>query len=151
MRFGRGTNWVDNFHAGGILVILDDQGVSIQAYTNDKTKILTHHPDTGEPVVGFKADGFEEVRDLAFRASKKFAIAGTMGWDIVFTPEGPMIIECNSLWGALFQDVSGPIVKGDVAAGLKKRHIFSRYPRDRIFPGIQKKSWGPFKRTRWWT
>jgi hypothetical protein len=130
LRFGCGKLQVDNIHAGGI--------------------IITHHPDTGKPLIGFRADGFDEVLALCHRASNKFAMVGTMGWDIAYTSEGPMIIECNAVWGALYQVVSGPILTEEIAAGLNKKHAFSRYPRDRAFPGLQKISRWPWRKTRWW-
>jgi len=150
MRFGCGQSRVDNIHAGGIIVFLDGKGVATEAFTDDNTRPVTHHPDTGVPLTGFKADGFDEVIALAMRASRSLAIAGTMGWDIAYTAEGPMILECNAVWGARYQSISGPVISEEIAAGLKKWHAFSRYPRDRAFPGLQKISPWPWRRKRWW-
>lgn len=150
LRFGCGKLRVDNIHAGGVFVLLNDQGVTTQAFIDDYTRSITHHPDTGQPLIGFRADGFDEVLALCHRASNKFAMVGTMGWDIAYTSEGPMIIECNAVWGALYQVVSGPILTEEIAAGLNKKHAFSRYPRDRAFPRLQKISRWPWRKTRWW-
>jgi len=150
MRFGQGKSRVDNIHAGGIIVFLDDRGIATQAFMDNNTRSITHHPDTGQALTGFKADGFEEVIALAVRASLSFAMVGTMGWDIAYTSEGPKIIECNAVWGALYQSVSGPILTEEIAAGLDKKHAFYRYPRDRAFPGLQNRSRWPWRRTRWW-
>jgi hypothetical protein len=150
MRFGRGKSRIDNIHAGGIIIFLDEKGVATEAFTDNNTRRITHHPDTGRPLTGFVADGFDEVVALGFRASAALAVAGTMGWDIAYTNQGPMIIECNAVWGAKYQSVSGPVLSEEIVAGLKKRHAFSRYPRDRAFPGLQKISRWPWRRTRWW-
>jgi hypothetical protein len=150
MRFGVGEGQVDNIHAGGIQVFLDEKGETTQAFEDRCRRQITHHPDTGEPMVGFKADGYDESVALALRASKKFPMFGTIGWDIAFTEGGPVIIEGNTLWFAEHQNIIGPLITEEMAAGLKSWKAFSRFPRHHIFPGLQKKSRWPWSRTRWW-
>jgi len=150
MRFGCGKRWVDNINAGGIQVFLDDKGIATQAVANLYTQFITHHPDTGQSLVGFRADGFDEARALAFKVSNKFTMMGTVGWDIAYTADGPVIIEGNTLWSAGYQVVSGPVITEGIARGLKQWKAFSRFPRHRLFPGLQKKSRWPWRRTRWW-
>jgi hypothetical protein len=150
MRFGCGESQVDNIRAGGILVFLDDKGMAAQAFEDLCTRPVTHHPDTGQPLIGFRPEGYDESVALALRASKKFSMFGTVGWDIAFTPDGPMIIEGNTLWSAEHQNIFGPVVTDEMAKGLKGWHAFSRFPRHRVYPGLQKKSRWPWSRTRWW-
>jgi hypothetical protein len=150
MRFGSGEGQVDNIHAGGIQVFLDEAGMTTKAYADRCSRLVTQHPDTGQPLVGFKAEGYDESVALALRASKKFAVFGTIGWDIAFTADGPVIIEGNTLWFAEHQDVIGPLVTEEMARGLKTWTAFSRFPRHHIFPALQKKSRWPWSRTRWW-
>lgn len=150
MRFGSGEHHVDNISSGGIHVFLDDKGMATQAFGDHYKRPITHHPDTGQSMVGFQADGYDEAIDLAIRASQKFSMIGTVGWDIAFTSNGPVIIEGNTLWGAEHQVVFGPIITDEIAKDLKKWKAFSRFPRHRIFPGLQKKSRWPWRRTRWW-
>jgi len=150
MRIGCGGSHVDNIHSGGIQVFLDDKGVATQAFEDNCSRSITHHPDTGLPLTGFQADGFEQSIALARRASQKFPMLGTIGWDIAFTDQGPVIIEGNTLWFAEHQRVTGPIITEELAKGLKKWNAFSRYPKDRIFPRLQKISRWPWRRTRWW-
>ena len=150
LKFGSGNAMVDNIGAGGIMVLLDNRGVSTQAIGDYFTRPITLHPDTGLSLIGFQPEGFKEVVALGVEASKKFAIFGTVGWDIAFTADGPMIIEGNTLWGTNYQRFFGPIVKGELVDGLEKHSAFSRYYRDRIYPAIQRKSRWPWSRTRWW-
>jgi hypothetical protein len=150
MRFGRGESQVDNIHAGGIQVFLDDKGMTTQAFEDHSTRSITHHPDTGLPMVGFQADGYDESVALAFRASQKFSVMGTIGWDIAFTANGPVILEGNTLWSLGHQNVFGPIITDEIAKNLKTWKAFSRFPRHRIFPGLQNKSRWPWSQTRWW-
>ncbi len=150
IKFGSGNICVDNIHAGGIMVNLDDNGVTTQALIDRFPRPLTHHPDTGLSLIGFQPEGFKEVVAVALEASKKYVMPGTIGWDIAYTADGPKIIEGNTLWGDNFQLFFGPVVKGNLAEGLKKHSVFSRYSRDHIFPKLQKKSRWPWTRIRWW-
>jgi hypothetical protein len=150
MRLGCGKSPIDNIDAGGIQVFLDDKGVATKATKVDYRRNLFHHPDTGLPLVGFRPEGFDDAIALSLRASRKFPMIGTIGWDIAYTADGPMIIEGNTLWAAGYQIVSGPVITDEIARGLEKRSVFSRYRRDRIFPGLQKKSRWPCRRNRWW-
>ena len=150
LKFGSGNIGVDNIKAGGIMVLLDEQGVAVQALSDFFTQPVSHHPDSGLPLTGFKPEGFSEVIDLSLRASRRLALFGTIGWDIAYTAHGPMIIEANTLWGANYQRFFGPVVRGELAEGLKKHRFYSRYSRTHIFPRLQKRSFWPWRRTRWW-
>jgi hypothetical protein len=150
LKLGSGNMCVDNISRGGIMVFLDDRGIATQALGNHFTQNITHHPDSGMPIIGFQAEGFKEVLALAHEASRKFVMFGTIGWDIAFTPEGPMIIEGNTLWGGKYQKFFGPIITKELANNLEKQHPFSRYSRASIFPKFQKKSRWPWSQTRWW-
>lgn len=150
IKFGSGNACVDNVSAGGIIAHLDDQGVVTKALGDQFTQEITHHPDTGLPIVGFQAEGFKEAVALALKTSPKFVMFGTIGWDIAFTADGPMIIEGNTLWGTKYQQFFGPVIDDNLADNLEKKRAFSRYSRDRIFPDFQKKSRWPWRRIRWW-
>jgi hypothetical protein len=150
MRLGCGKSSIDNIDAGGIQVFLDDKGVAVKATKVDYRRTLSHHPDSGLPLVGFRPEGFDDAIALSLRASHKLPMMGTMGWDIAYTFDGPVIIEGNTLWAAGYQIVSGPVITDEIARGLERRRVFSRYPRDRIFPMLQKKPRWPWQRTRWW-
>lgn len=150
IKFGSGEAGVDNITAGGIMVLLDEQGEAVQALSDRFTREITHHPYSGLPLTGFKPEGFREVIDLSLRSSRKLAMFGTIGWDIAYTADGPMIIEANTLWGTNYQLFFGPVVRGELAGGLKKHRFYSRYSRSHIFPRLQKKSVLPWRRTRWW-
>ena len=150
IKFGCGKSCVDNITVGGIMVNLDENGVAIQALGEHFTRPLTHHPDTGLPILGVQPEGFKDVIALALRASHKFRMLSTIGWDIAYTAEGPVIIEGNTLWGGNYQLFFGPVVDGELTKGLKRHHFYSRYSREHIFPRLQKKSRWPWRRIRWW-
>jgi hypothetical protein len=119
--------------------MLDEKGRSVGAYLKDYEQGLTHHPDTGVPLIGIQLDGGEAVRELALEASRKFGLMGTIGWDIGLTEKGPVLIEGNNLWGANDQKVRGGHIKEEMTQSLRQHKIFSRWDRKRMFPHFYRK------------
>ncbi len=52
------------------------------------------HPDTGVPVKDFCVPDFAAALDLVRRAAKALPYP-LVGWDVGFTPAGPVLIEGN--------------------------------------------------------
>ncbi|MGH6835916.1 MAG: sugar-transfer associated ATP-grasp domain-containing protein [Methylocella sp.] len=69
------------------------------------------HPDTGLPIVGIMLPYWRESIELVQRAHQSaFARFAFLGWDVALTNEGPLLLETNSGWGALFHQVlDGPL------------------------------------------
>jgi hypothetical protein len=76
---------------------------------------VTHHPDTGVEILGLSLPFWQESLALVLRAHEKaFPRFVTLGWDVALTPEGPVLLETNSGWGAMYhQMLDGPL--GDTA------------------------------------
>jgi len=145
-KFGRGGSFVDNAMAGGILVGLDSAGISINAHDGLYNKAITHHPDTGINLIGIKFEGYQQVKQLALEASKKFGFMGTIGWDIAYTDKGAMIIEGNiSYSGQLMQLGRDGMITDEIAKGLRQHHIFGRWDKTHLYPGWSRKPWWSWK------
>lgn len=53
------------------------------------------HPDTGAQIEGAKIPYWQETYDLVMRSAKVLSFMEYVGWDIVITPEGPLVLEAN--------------------------------------------------------
>lgn len=94
-----GTNVADNFwRSGNMLATVDMEtgtvneairGVGIMKQT------VFAHPDTNIAIAGFKLPDWEAAKALAIRASHLLGDTWMIGWDIAFTPDGPVIVEAN--------------------------------------------------------
>ncbi len=54
------------------------------------------HPATGQQINGLQLPNWDEVKQLVVRAHTLAPPLATIGWDIAFTPEGPLIVEANT-------------------------------------------------------
>lgn len=139
MRVGRGGKAVDNIGAGGILVWINEAGTTFQAYDFARSQPVTHHPDTGAPLIGVTVAGYPDAVDLGLRASERFGFMGIIGWDIALTDRGRLIVEGNSYPDAHFWQMgsAGGWITDEMARGLKQRRPFTRWDKTRIYPGFR--------------
>jgi hypothetical protein len=105
---------VDNLHSGGVLFPIDvATGRLTAGYVEARlvTDRIEKHPQTGAIVAGEFLPGWAVVSSLAFQAHKLLPGLLLVGWDIAYTPDGPVIVEANAPPGisVMRQGVSGPI------------------------------------------
>lgn len=53
------------------------------------------HPDTGAQIEGVSVPYWREIHDLVMHSAKVLSFMEYVGWDIVVTPKGPVILEAN--------------------------------------------------------
>lgn len=109
-------SFVDNRAKGGL-------GVGIQLQTGKMMKYGYAHDSFGvkedvHPVTGFRFENYQlpywdETRALVCEAHKQFYDLESIGWDVVITTTGPILLEGNDDW-----EISGP---QDTSGGLKKK------------------------------
>lgn len=98
-RIGNG-NFVDNFNSGGMVAPIDVETGIVKDKAIDKNKVLyENHPQTGSMIKGFKFPHWEEAVEMCKEASKIVPQMAYIGWDIGFTPEGPVFVEANEFPG----------------------------------------------------
>jgi hypothetical protein len=95
----------------GILCGIEYETGRIRRATLPDGEAVECHPDTGSPIVGVVLPCWRESIDLVLRAHAiAFSRFAFLGWDVAVTKEGPLLLETNSGWGALFhQMLDGPL------------------------------------------
>lgn len=91
---------VDNIAISNLGARVDPDGVLDSARSPQENDVITYdkHPDTDYPIKGEKLPYFNEAIELAKLAQSKIHYLRTIGWDIVISDDGPVIIEGNFGW-----------------------------------------------------
>ena len=96
LRVGNGVNAVDNFHAKGMGVNIDQQTGRLVGNALDKDAVeFEVHPTTGVRFDGFQIPCFQEAKEMVLRASLESDKILVVGWDVAISENGPVIIEGN--------------------------------------------------------
>lgn len=116
-RFGSSsTGPTDNFQTGGVSVGVDlDSGrlgraVRFPTFTGGALRWLDAHPDTQAPIQGVTVPNWAEVKGAVTRVVDAYRFLIYVGWDVVVTDEGVVIIEGNHNINLGLQ-VHGPLLK----------------------------------------
>lgn len=98
-RTGIGGSSTDNLHRGGIAVAIDRETgrlrSAVQVHPELHVLAFERHPDTDVPFAGFQLPFWAEARALVLRAHALLPRLAIVGWDVAFTPDGPVIVEGN--------------------------------------------------------
>lgn len=99
LRFNTTDAYFDNASMGGAFTLLSDEGeITHPGYINyPREHSFTLHPATGESILGFQIPMLEEVKKLVCESAMVLPTTRYMGWDVAISPEGPLIIEGNSI------------------------------------------------------
>lgn len=98
-RIGNGK-FVDNFNSGGMTAPVDvTTGIVSQVAIDKKKNAYTHHPLTNEAIKGFQFPYWQEALALCEKACQEIPEMGYVGWDVAFTPDGPVFVEANEFPG----------------------------------------------------
>lgn len=108
---------VDNWAKGGLSSLLDLEtgelgpGAGYPVYNGGKLIWFDRHPETGAQITGTCVPGWLGLKEqlLEMLSALKFLIY--IGWDIAFTPQGPLIIEGNTGPAVSFLQVHTPLLK----------------------------------------
>ena len=98
-RIGNGK-FVDNFNSGGMVAPVNELTGEVIDKAIDKNKNLYEtHPQTGAKIKGFKFPDWDKAIEMCKEASKVVPQMGYIGWDVCFTPDGPIFVEGNEFPG----------------------------------------------------
>ena len=103
MRIGVGNSNVDNAHAGGVFIAIDDDGtLHDTAFTEFNTQYKVH-PDTEICFDGYQIYSFEKVINAAKKMHAAIPQLGVYNWDFTINDnEEPVLIEANTRGGSIW-------------------------------------------------
>ena len=91
---------VDNFNSNGMVAPVDEKtGVVTQVAIDKKKNTYVTHPETGSKIKGFQFPYWDKVLEMVDKAAKVVPEMGYAGWDVGFTPDGPLFVEGNEFPG----------------------------------------------------
>lgn len=119
---------VDNWTQGGLSAKVDiEEGTLSRAgqLPDGRTpKWFSRHPDTGAQIEGAEVPFWQETRKLVLEAANRLSFMEYIGWDIIISPTGPVILEGNINSGMNVIQVHGPLLADPrVHAYYKKRGV----------------------------
>ncbi len=98
-RIGNGK-FVDNFNSGGMVAPVNEvTGEVIDRAIDKKKNLYETHPQTGAKIKGFKFPDWDKAIAMCKEAAKVVPRMGYIGWDVCFTPDGPIFVEGNEFPG----------------------------------------------------
>jgi alpha-L-glutamate ligase-like protein len=98
----RASDGKANLHAGAIGAGIDlTSGTTLTAVQG--SQVVTHHPDTGNPIAGIKVPHWDDILKTAARAYEMTGL-GYVGVDqVIDTDRGPVLLELNARPGLQIQ------------------------------------------------
>lgn len=113
LRYGRNGSVIDNADNGGMMTGIDAEGfLSPYAFSFIEKKRCA------SSFAGMQLPFFKEAKELVRRAHGFLPGLFTIGWDVVFCPDGPIILEGNDGWDPYLSQVP---------AGLPLRETWEHY------------------------
>ena len=96
-----GKNMVSNFGTGSngnlLCAVNRETGIIERAIrgTWNERRELSNHPITGHALKGFRLPDWEQAIKIAVDAARALPRLLSTHWDVVLTPDGPMLLEVN--------------------------------------------------------
>ncbi len=112
-KFGRGAV-SDQMTYGGFYTMLDDTGHAVGKGYDSHDNIHEFHPESGVRIADFQLPFYDEVVAFIDRVARVVPQIQYVGWDVVVTPEGPVLVEGN--WAA------GVYENKPTATGIRTGH-----------------------------
>jgi len=111
LRMPVGGSVVDNFSAGGIACPINTQTGVLSGPAVTWTPLsIQHvtHPDTNHNIEGVSLPDWDAAVQICIGAHRELKTCPAVGWDVAFTPQGPILLEGNLPFGIeLTQFVTG--------------------------------------------
>jgi hypothetical protein len=133
---------VDNWSQGGLSAQVDLDtgrlGKATRLPERDGLQWFSAHPDTGAPIQGQQVPHWEVVKETVLRAARAISFLEYVGWDIIVTEDGPVVLEANINSGMNVLQVHKPLLADPRArAYLAKRGVVPPRPGDGVTPEVE--------------
>ena len=103
MRIGQGGGNIDNAHAGGVFIAVDDDGKLHKTAFTEFKKSFTTHPDTGVVFEGYQIPNMDKIISSAKRLHSMVPQVGVYNWDFTINQDGePVLVEANTGEGSIW-------------------------------------------------
>ncbi|MDD6400222.1 MAG: sugar-transfer associated ATP-grasp domain-containing protein [Lachnospiraceae bacterium] len=103
MRIGRGNSEVDNAHAGGIFIGVENDGTLKSTAFTEFRDTFNEHPNTHVVFKGYRIEHFDRIVEAAKMLHSTIPQLGIYNWDFTINEEGtPVLIEANTLSGSIW-------------------------------------------------
>lgn len=117
-RFGNeSTGVTDNWSGGGFAAPVDtDTGELGKLHTYDSEtglRKLECHPETGTRVTDDRVPRWEDVTDAVLEMAELHRENPYVGWDVVLTDDGPVVLEGNGAPHLALQQLGGGLLEDD--------------------------------------
>ncbi|PZU46246.1 MAG: flagellar biosynthesis protein [Microbacterium sp.] len=113
-KFGRGKV-SDQGAFGGFYTALHEDGRAMGMGYDIQGELYETHPDTGARIADYRLPDMDAVRSLISEVALVVPQVRYVGWDIVATAKGPVLVEGN--WGA------GVFENKPTATGIRHGHL----------------------------
>ncbi len=113
-KFGRGQV-SDQASFGGFYTALHEDGRAMGMGYNTSGDLFETHPETGYRIADFQLPMMDAVRELITEVALVIPEVRYVGWDVVVTADGPVLVEGN--WGA------GVFENKPTASGIRHGHL----------------------------
>lgn len=103
LRLGRSGKKVDNIHAGGMFIGVNDDGLLKDKAFTEKQEVFEKHPDTNIKFKNYKIPNVKKMIELAYKCHGRTPHIKMISWDFAIAKENRItLIELNiigqSIW-----------------------------------------------------
>ncbi len=116
-RFGarRSKGPVDSWSKGGLSAGIDletgELSAGVTSLQFSHMERHERHPDTGTPIAGSRVSGWDRIREGILEVAGKLPYLPYVGWDVVATGSGFLIMEGNKQSNVNFLQVHRPLLR----------------------------------------
>lgn len=103
LRIGRSGSYLDNAHAGGIFIGVNEDGTLLNFATSEFGEKYTTHPDSSIVFDGYVIPSFDKIISAAHKLQALFPRVGCINWDLTLDEnENVILIEANMRGGGIW-------------------------------------------------